>query len=69
MKNNRVDIEGTVSVAAMAFDGDATKVQVARDLANDCANITDADRCEAAEKICACGREAAKSRGLKFKDM
>lgn len=69
MKNNQVDVEGTVNIASMAFDGDASKVQVARDLANECASVTDADRCEAAAKIFECGREAAKSKGLKFDDM
>lgn len=53
----------------MAFDGSPTKVQVAKDLANDCADVTDPDRCEAAEKIMECGQNAAKSRGLTFDEL
>lgn len=69
MKNNKVDVDGTVSVATMAFEGDTVKVQTARDLANACISETDADRCEAAAKIFACGRNAAKDRGLTFDDL
>ena len=53
----------------MAFDGDAKKVQMARDLANDCAGITDPDRCEAAVKIFECGHNAVKTRGITFEDV
>lgn len=64
-----MDIEGVGNVAAMAFDGDASKVQAARDLANACVAVTDADRCEAAAKIFACGDDAAKDRGFSLKDL
>lgn len=69
MKNNQPDVEGTASVATMAFDGDAAKVKIARDLAVACASVTDTDRCEAAAKIFQCGRDTAKSLGLSFDDM
>ncbi|XP_055304108.1 general odorant-binding protein 28a-like [Sitodiplosis mosellana] len=69
MKNNQVDVESTANVAAMAFDGDAAKVSAARDLATACASVTDADRCEAAFKIMACGRDSAKGRGISFADL
>ncbi|XP_031638737.1 general odorant-binding protein 28a-like [Contarinia nasturtii] len=69
MKNNQVDVEGTVNVATMAFEGDANKVQTARDLASACVSETDSDRCEAAAKIFACGRSVAKDRGLSFDDL
>lgn len=69
MKNNQVDVESTVAIADMAFDGDAKKVQMARDLANDCAGITDPDRCEAAVKIFECGHSAVKTRGITFEDV
>ena len=69
MKNNQVDVESTVAIADMAFDGDAKKVQMARDLANDCAGITDPDRCEAAVKIFECGHNAVKTRGITFEDV
>lgn len=69
MKDNHVDIEGVSHVAAMAFDGNPSKIQVAKDLANDCADVTDDDRCEAAHKIMECGEKAAKSRGLSFEEL
>lgn len=69
MKNNLPDIDGTVSIATMAYDGDEAKVKVARDLAAACSTVTDADRCEAAAKIFQCGRDTAKSLGLSFDDL
>lgn len=69
MKNNKIDIESVIAIAKKAFDDDATKVQMARDLANDCADITDGDRCEAAIKVFECGHISAKSRGMTFEDV
>lgn len=69
MKNNQVDIEGISHVAAMAFDGNASKMKTALDIANECAEITDDDRCEAAAKIFNCGHNAALSKNLSFEDM
>ncbi|XP_031638803.1 uncharacterized protein LOC116350935 [Contarinia nasturtii] len=69
MIKDQVDIEGVSNLAAMAFDGNPTKIQVAKNLANECADITDPDRCEAAAKIMECGQNAAKSRGLNFEDL
>lgn len=43
-------------MAKMAYMGDEERAKKARDLANDCAAITDADRCEAATKIFDCGK-------------
>lgn len=40
MKNNQVDVESIVALADRAFDGEAKQVQMARDLASDCANVT-----------------------------
>lgn len=40
----------------MAYSGDEERAKKARDLATDCAAITDADRCEAAAKIFDCGK-------------
>lgn len=69
MKNNQVDVERTVEVAKFAFNGDETKVQMARELANDCVGITDDDRCEAAVKLFECGHSALKKRGISFEDV
>lgn len=64
-----MDIEGVQNVAAMAFDGNPSKIQVAKDLANECADVTDDDRCEAAAKIMECGQNAAKNKGLTFEEL
>lgn len=69
VENNRLDVEKTVALAGMAFDEDPTKMQVARELANQCVGVTDADRCEAGIKIFECGRNAAESLGLSFEDL
>lgn len=46
-----------------AHDGDAAKVQLATDVANDCLSITDPVRCEAAFKLVTCGKNSAEARG------
>lgn len=69
MKDNKVDVEGVVNVAKMAYDGDAEKEKKARELANDCLSATDADRCEAAAKIFDCGHQAFKTRGFSFENL
>ena len=53
----------------MAFDGEAAKVDVARDLATACASVTDADRCETVTKIMECGHNTAKERGFSFEQL
>lgn len=61
--------EGTAIVAKLAFDGDAAKVQLFSDLAVECGDITDSDRCEAAFKIVECGHHGIKSKGMTFEDL
>lgn len=53
----------------MAFEGDAAKVGMARDLATACAAVTDADRCVAAIKLLECGHNTAKKRGFSFEQL
>lgn len=69
MKDNKVNVDGLVSLVTMAYDGDAAKIQTAKDLANDCMGATDGDRCEAATKIIHCGHESAKTHGFSFETM
>lgn len=64
-----MDMENVGIVAAMAFDGNPSKIQAAKDLANDCIDVTDEDRCEAATKIMECGQKAAKNKGLNFEKL
>lgn len=64
MKDNKVNVEGYVGLAKMAFDNDAAKVQIANEIANACVTVTDPNRCEAAFKVLQCGEEAAKAHGV-----
>lgn len=66
MKSNRLDLEGSANVAAMIFDGDATKMKAAEEVGKECADVTDADRCEAAFKIFECCHDASVRKGLDF---
>lgn len=66
MKSNTLDIETVVEMADMQLDGDAAKVQMFRGIANECASQTDADRCEAAAKICGCVQKGVQAKGLTF---
>lgn len=52
----------------MAFGAEDVKVTYAREIATECAEVTDADRCEAAAKMYECSVAAAKKRNLEFKD-
>lgn len=69
IKDNKVDIEINVELARKAFNGDTVKIQQALQLANDCAKVTNKDRCEAAFQIFQCAMNAGKARGLTFDDI
>lgn len=66
MKDNKASVEGAVAVTKMLFGDDAAKIQAATDIANDCASITDANRCEAASKLAKCCQESHKARGIPY---
>lgn len=68
MKNNRLDVEGSTNVASMIFDGDAAKIKAASEVGKECADVTDADRCEAAFKIFECCHTVSISKGLNFEE-
>lgn len=63
-KGNKVDIEGVASVVGRAYDGDASKAQLGREVATECADVTDSDRCIAFFKIFECCHSIAKAKGL-----
>lgn len=69
MKNSQVDVEGTVNLAKMAYEDDEEKAKKARELATDCASVTDTDRCEAASKIFDCGHNVFQTRGFSFENL
>lgn len=58
-----MDPATVAEITSLVFDGDATKVQQAREVAEACASVTDDDRCEAVFKIFECAAEFAKSKG------
>lgn len=64
IKDNHVDIEATVEMAKSAYGTDEDQSKIVREISNECASITDADRCEATFKIMKCYEQAVKSRGL-----
>lgn len=68
MRNNQLDVQSLIALAEEEFESDEKSIQIVRDLANDCADVTDDDRCEAAIKIYECGHISAKVRGVNFDD-
>lgn len=68
MRNNQLDVQNLIALAEEEFESDEKSIQIVRDLANDCADVTDDDRCEAAIKIYECGHISAKVRGVNFDD-
>lgn len=66
MKDNKVNVDGVIALAKMAFDDDAAKLKTAESIATDCVGATDGDRCEASFKILECTVNAHKTRGLEF---
>lgn len=53
-------------MAKMQLDGDDAKVQMVRNISNECASQTDSDRCEAAAKICDCIQKGCQARAITF---
>lgn len=68
MRDNKLDVKNMIALAVQEFDGDEKNIEMVRDLANDCADVTDDDRCEAAIKIYECGHISAKVRGVNMED-
>lgn len=69
MRDNQLDAKNMVALAEQEFESDEKTIQMMRDLADDCADVTDDDRCEAAIKIYECGHISAKVRGVNFDDI
>lgn len=53
----------------MAFGADDIKVSQSRDIATDCASVTDDDRCEATVKMYECALASGAKRGIKVEDL
>lgn len=48
---------------------DASKMELAKEVANTCAKQTDPDRCEAAYKISKCVSEEAQAKGVQMDEL
>lgn len=47
MRDNQLDVKNIIALAEQEFDNsDEKTIQTVRDLANDCADVRDDDRCE-----------------------
>ncbi|CRK97188.1 CLUMA_CG010585, isoform A [Clunio marinus] len=58
--------EAFVSVSAMAIKEDEEKMKLVKEVAQECKDVTDVDRCELAMKISDCLRNALKKRNVEF---
>lgn len=64
IKDGKVSVEGATAFAQKVFAGNEEKINVAIDLAKDCVEVSDPDRCEFAFKLFECTLSAATKRGL-----
>lgn len=62
-------MESTIAIVKTAYDGDATKMSLAREIGTACGDVTGADRCEAAHKIFECVKIMMVVKGLTADDM
>lgn len=69
IQNQRTNVEASVELAKMAFGPDDIRVTHAKEIATECAEITDPERCEAAVKMYQCSIAAGAKRGLKLGDL
>lgn len=59
----------TTELAKTAFGDDDPKVAISTKVAEDCHEVTDPNRCEAAGKLYECSINAAAKYGVKFEDL
>lgn len=69
MKNNHINADGLVAIVEMLYGEDEAKLKLTRDICSECADVTHADRCEAAFEVILCTRIAHEARGLMFGSM
>lgn len=67
IKDGKPSIEGTISVARIAFAGNEKAIEMASTVMKDCAELSDTDRCELAAKIMQCGQQSAIKHGIDSK--
>lgn len=65
IKDGVVSIDGTLEFSKKAFGEDATDaINMAKDIATECASITDPERCELSAKHYDCVQKAMEKRGV-----
>ncbi|CAO1403010.1 unnamed protein product [Diamesa serratosioi] len=64
--DGKMSKEGLMNYAKMMVDEDSEKLKVAEQICNDCAAISDADRCELAMKLENCIVASSKKRNVDF---
>lgn len=64
VQDKKFSDEGFMAIAGMAANGDEDKMKAAKEISEECKNVTDPDRCEMAIKIGKCMEEGAKKRNL-----
>ncbi|CAO1399730.1 unnamed protein product [Diamesa hyperborea] len=64
--DGKMSKEGLMNYAKMMVDEDTEKLKMAEEIGNDCAVITDADRCELAMKLENCMIDSSKKRKVDF---
>lgn len=62
-------LESIIDMAKLVFEGDDTKINIAREVSNECGGITDDDRCELAAKLYDCATVECEKRGISFSDI
>ncbi|CRK97183.1 CLUMA_CG010580, isoform A [Clunio marinus] len=66
IQDGKLSKEGFLEFASVIIDGDAGKMKVAEELANECGAIRDDDRCELAYKAGGCVKMAGMKRNIDF---
>lgn len=69
VKDGKPSVEGAVNLAKIAYDGNEDAMAKAKEVADECVNVADADRCELATKMMTCAQAALVKLGFNPKDM
>lgn len=64
IENGKPSVESSIELAKVASDNNAQIVKLTKEVAEECATVSDHDRCEMAFKMITCSMEATKQRGF-----
>lgn len=62
-------MDKVLKMADSLFGADSPKYAIAKDVATECQDGKDADRCEASHNIYACSMESIKKHGIDLKEL